>query len=52
MAGGISVEVNDVGLNSLDYVNTILFNFPGKAQLAAKRAAKREAKKKATVTSD
>ena len=39
--GGIQVEVNEVGLNSLDYVNTILFNFPGKAALAAKRAAKR-----------
>nr|MBQ4453228.1 hypothetical protein [Clostridia bacterium] len=39
--GGINVEVHDVGLNSLDYVNTILFNFPGKAALAAKRAAKR-----------
>ena len=44
MAGGINVEVNEVGLNSLDYVNTILFNFPGKAKLAAKRAAKRAGK--------
>ena len=38
---GIQVEVNEVGLNSLDYVNTILFNFPGKAALAVKRAARR-----------
>ena len=39
--GGINVEVRDVGLNSLDYVNTILFSFPGKAKVAARRAAKR-----------
>ena len=36
-----NVQVNDVGLNSLDYVNTILFSFPGKAKLAAKRAGRR-----------
>lgn len=39
--GIVDVSVNESGLNSLDYVNTILFSFPGKAKLAAKRAAKR-----------
>jgi hypothetical protein len=39
--GIIDVSVNDAGLNSLDYVNSILFNFPGKAMVAVNRAAKR-----------
>lgn len=39
--GVVDVSVNDAGLNSLDYVNTILFSFPGKAMVAVNRAAKR-----------
>lgn len=39
--GIVDISVNEAGLNSLDYVNTILFSFPGKAKLAARRAAKR-----------
>lgn len=39
--GVVDVSVNDAGLNSLDYVNSILFSFPGKAMIAVNRAAKR-----------
>ena len=39
--GVIDVSVNEAGLNSLDYVNTVLFSFPGKAMVAVNRAAKR-----------
>lgn len=39
--GIVNVKVNETGLNSLDYVNTILYSFPGKAKTAARRAAKR-----------
>ena len=39
--GIVDISVNQAGLNSLDMVNTILFNFPGKAQVATWRAAKR-----------
>jgi len=39
--GVIDVSVDETGLNSLDYVNSILFNFPGKAMVAVNRAAKR-----------
>ena len=39
--GIVDVSVNESGLNSLDYVNSILFNFPGKAMVAVNRAAKR-----------
>ena len=39
--GIVDVSVNEAGLNSLDYVNSILFNFPGKAMVAVNRAAKR-----------
>ncbi len=35
------LDVKVDGLNSLDYVNTILFSFPGKAMAATRRAAKR-----------
>lgn len=37
--GVIDVRVD--GLNSLDYVNTVLYSFPGKAMIAVNRAAKR-----------
>lgn len=39
--GAMNISVNETGLNSLDYVNTILFSFPGKAMIAVNRAAKR-----------
>lgn len=35
------LEVNVSGLTALDYVNTILYNFPGGAQIATWNAAKR-----------
>lgn len=35
------IDVSVGGLSSLDYVNSILFNFPGKAMVATYRAAKR-----------
>ena len=37
----VDISVEQSGLTSLDYVNTVLFNFPGKAVTAVRRAAKR-----------
>jgi len=54
--GVVNLNVREAGMNSLDYVNTVLFSFPGKAMVAVNRAAKRagaagktEAKRYATA---
>ena len=39
--GVVNLNVREAGMNSLDYVNTVLFSFPGKAMIAVNRAAKR-----------
>ena len=39
--GIVNLNVRETGMNSLDYVNTVLFSFPGKAMVAVNRAAKR-----------
>ena len=39
--GIVNLDVRETGMNSLDYVNTVLFSFPGKAMIAVNRAAKR-----------
>lgn len=51
----VDISVEQSGLTSLDYVNTVLFNFPGKAVTAVRRAGiragsagKTEAKKYAS----